>query len=82
MVAKEKQAGIAGLSLYAGVLQALHQAGAERAVTRIQLTNTAVMNLYAALGFQFRDAHRVYHWHAPDAPNLLNEEERLYRINL
>ena len=79
-VAPEKQSEIAGLGLYAGTLLALHQAGAKRAVTRIQMANTPVMNLYAALGFQFHAPHKVYHWHAPHAPHLLDEAAVLNRI--
>jgi hypothetical protein len=64
-------AGIAGFSLYAGTLAALKQIGARQAIAKIQAANTAVMNIYSALGFRFSHPEAVFHWHALEAPHLL-----------
>ncbi len=71
-LAPEKKAGFAGSSLYAGAVKLLHEAGAQQAVSRPQLTNTPVINIYASLGFQLRHPEMVCHWHAPKAPHLVD----------
>lgn len=65
------QSGIAGFNLYAGVLHALKGQGAGRVVARLSAANTAVMNIFADLGFRFFRAEATFHWHAPGAVHLL-----------
>ncbi len=71
---KSRQSGFAGLSLYAGALRLLRESGARQAVSRPQMSNPAVLNLYAAMGFRFERPETVWHWHAPGARHLLNLE--------
>lgn len=63
--------GIAGFALYAGVLRAIASEGVQRVSARLTATNTAVVNLYAALGFRFGEPEIVRHWHSATAPHLL-----------
>ena len=63
--------GVAGYALYSGVLFALAAAGVRRVEARCAATNTAVVNLYAALGFRFSSPEIVMHWHSPAATRLL-----------
>ena len=65
------ESGIAGFSLYAGTLQKLKEEGVEQVTASVSAGNTAVMNLYAALGFRFSRPEAVYHWHAPWASHLV-----------
>jgi hypothetical protein len=69
------QSGIAGFYLYVGALEALKQAGARRATAKISAANVSVMNICAALGFRFSHPEAVFHWHAPNAPNLIDLDE-------
>ncbi len=78
-VDKARPASIAGPSLYGGVMRALREAGAERAVSRPQLLNTPVINIYARLGFRFSEPEQVFHWHSPEARHLLPREAYLER---
>jgi RimJ/RimL family protein N-acetyltransferase len=66
----ESDFGVAGLALYEGALRLLHERGYTRAKARISAANTAVVNIYAALGFQFTKPEVVLHWHSPGAPHL------------
>jgi RimJ/RimL family protein N-acetyltransferase len=63
--------GIAGFALYVGVLQALASQGVQRVSARLTATNTAVVNLYSALGFRFAEPEIVRHWHSAPAPHLV-----------
>ena len=65
-VAPRYQGTLVGIDLYTGMLQTLKDAGVTRAITSISLTNTAVLNVYASLGFRFSEPEYMYHWHAPD----------------
>jgi RimJ/RimL family protein N-acetyltransferase len=58
------QGTMLGFDLYLSVLHVLKQLGVRRVVTSISAGNTAVMNVYAMLGFSFSGAEAVYHWHA------------------
>jgi hypothetical protein len=69
------QSGIAGFNLYVGVLKALKQAGAHRATAKIPAANIAVMNIYASLGFRFSHPEAIFHWHSPNAPNLISLDQ-------
>ena len=59
----ETNPGTAGFSLYLGTMHALAELGVRSVVARVSATNTAVMNLYAALGFRFSGPEVVLHWH-------------------
>lgn len=63
--------GTAGFSLYLGAMHALAAIGVRSVVARVSATNTAVMNLYAALGFRFSDPEVVLHWHRDPSSHLL-----------
>jgi hypothetical protein len=64
-------AGIAGPELYRGALRELASRGATQATARISAANTAVLNIYASLGFRFHEPELVFHWHAPMAKHLI-----------
>jgi ribosomal protein S18 acetylase RimI-like enzyme len=64
-------AGIAGPELYRGALRELAARGAAQATARISAANTAVLNIYASLGFRFHEPELVFHWHAPMATHLI-----------
>ena len=66
----ENDLGVAGLALYEGALRLLHERGCTRAKARISAANTAVVNVYAGLGFQFSKPEVVLHWHSPGASHL------------
>jgi len=66
----ENDLGVAGLALYEGALRLLHERGCTRAKARISAANTAVVNVYAGLGFQFTKPEVVLHWHSPGASHL------------
>ena len=52
------------------VREHMHERGYTRAKARISAANTAVVNIYAALGFQFTKPEVVLHWHSPGARHL------------
>jgi hypothetical protein len=66
----ESDFGVTGLALYGGALRLLHERGYTRTKARISAANTAVVNIYAALGFQFTKPQAVLHWHSPGATHL------------
>jgi len=57
--------------LFRGALRELASRGASQATARISATNTAVLNIYASLGFRFHEPELVFHWHAPTATHLV-----------
>jgi hypothetical protein len=59
--------GLHGYHLYVGVLNELRALGMEEVVARVSAANTAVLNLYAAFGFQFGKAEVVMHHHVDRA---------------
>ena len=61
-----------GFHLYVSVLHLLKRAGVRRAVTSISAANTAVMNVYAMLGFSFSAPEMIFHWR----PGALRREAR------
>ena len=65
-------AGLAGPALLLGSLHELAAAGASRAIARLSPANSAALNVYASLGFQFHDPAVVLHWSRPGAPHLLS----------
>jgi RimJ/RimL family protein N-acetyltransferase len=64
-VSAEFQGTMVGFDLYLAMLHALQQLGVRRVATSISATNTAVMNVFSMLGFQFVEPEAIYHWHAP-----------------
>ena len=69
-VEADLQRTLLGFDLYAAILVVLKEAGARQVVSKISSANTAVMNVYAALGFRFSFPEAVFHWHGPHAPHL------------
>lgn len=67
-VAPHLRGTMLGFDLYLAILHTLQQLGARRVVTSISASNTAVMNVYAMLGFHFSEPEAVYHWHGPTLP--------------
>jgi GNAT superfamily N-acetyltransferase len=66
-VSPEVQGTMVGFDLYLAMLHTLRELGVRRVVTSISATNTAVMNVFSMLGFQFAEPEAIYHWHAgPD----------------
>lgn len=63
-IAQDVKSTMFGVELYAGTLRELRNLGVRKVVTSVSGNNTAVMNLYAALGFRFGQPEMVYHWHA------------------
>ncbi|MGB8167112.1 MAG: hypothetical protein WCF18_06445 [Chthoniobacteraceae bacterium] len=55
--------GLLGYQLYVNTLGHLQAAGVREVSARISAANTAVMNLYAGLGFQFERPEAVFHLH-------------------
>lgn len=73
-VDRADETGLAGFYLYSGTLSALKEAGVKKATAKISAGNTAVMNIYAALGFAFSHPEAVMHWHAPGSIHLCGPE--------
>jgi ribosomal protein S18 acetylase RimI-like enzyme len=62
--------GFAGFALYAETLRAVQECGGRSVSAKVAATNTRVMNILAALGFQFSCPEVTLHWHSPDAVHL------------
>ena len=60
-------AAIAGPALFVATLHELREAGVRRVSVRLAAANTAVLNIYAALGFSFQQPVVAMHWYAPGA---------------
>lgn len=58
-----REHGLLGFHLYAGVLDHLQSIGVDEVIARVSAANTAVLNLYAAFGFQLSKPEVVMHWH-------------------
>lgn len=69
-VAAPLQRTLLGFELYASTLAELKRAGVRRVVSRISAANTAVMNVYAMLGFRFSAPEPVFHWHSQDSDQI------------
>ena len=63
-VAPALKGTLLGFDLYASALHLLRGLGVQRIVTNISATNTAVMNVYATLGFSFSEPEMIFHWHS------------------
>ena len=70
-----RHAGGIGFSLFAGALAALKQAGTRRCISKQYAANTAIMNVFARVGFRFTGTQALYHWHSPGATCLLGLEQ-------
>jgi ribosomal protein S18 acetylase RimI-like enzyme len=55
--------GLLGYQLYVSTLALLQDRGCAEVTARISAANTAVLNLYAGLGFQFGRAETILHLH-------------------
>jgi hypothetical protein len=66
------QGGTLGFSMYLDVLNMLKSVGVRRATAKLSAGNTAVLNLYSALGFHFSSPEMTLHWHAQGAPHLVD----------
>ena len=66
-VAPELKGTMLGFDLYASILHVLKHRGVRRVIASISAANTAVMNVFATLGFRFSQPEMIYHWHA-EAP--------------
>lgn len=64
--------GFVGFPLFSEVIRRVSGLGARRAVAKVSAANTAVLNIYGALGFRFSQPEITMHWHAPNAPHLVN----------
>ena len=53
-----------GFELYLSVLHLVASLGVRRATTTISATNTAILNVFARLGFRFSNPQAIYHWHS------------------
>jgi RimJ/RimL family protein N-acetyltransferase len=62
--------GFMGFSLYVETLRALLAHGVKSASAKLAAPNTAAMNIYSMLGFQFSKPEAVLHWHAPESSIL------------
>jgi len=67
-VSLKLQGTMLGFDLYVSVLHSLKNLGLRRVLTSISSTNTAVMNIYSMLGFQFSKPKIIYHWHPQTGP--------------
>ena len=65
-VSREHANGLLGPQLFEGSLAALESEGVRSASAKISAANTAVLNLYAGIGFAASDAGFVYHWHSAE----------------
>ncbi|MDP9100254.1 MAG: GNAT family N-acetyltransferase [Verrucomicrobiota bacterium] len=61
----------AGAAIFLGTVEALRDSGIRRAQSKLSASNTPMMNLAAFAGSRFSDPQDVFHWHAADAPHLL-----------
>jgi hypothetical protein len=61
---------VSGAVLYVSLMHEFKRAGVRRVTAKIGAGNTAVMNLYAAMGFRFSQPTLSYHWHAKAGSTL------------
>jgi hypothetical protein len=62
------QRTLLGFDLYAATLAELKASGVRQAISKISACNTAVLNIYAMLGFQFSTPEAVFHWYPGTVP--------------
>ena len=68
LAAARPDAPFDGHDLFVNVMHALRRMDVRRATARFSAPNTAVMNVYAALGFRFAHPRITYHWHPARTP--------------
>lgn len=61
-----------GPAIFVGTFAALQELGVRRAHSKVSVGNPGAMNCAAFGGARFSDPQHVYHWHAPNAPHLLD----------
>ncbi len=64
----ENELGFAGYFLYGETVRAAHALGATGVVAKIAAANTRVLNICAALKFQFSHPETTFHWYPPNIP--------------
>ncbi len=64
----DNELGFAGFPLYAETLRAVHALGAHAVIAKIAAGNTRILNICAALRFQFSHPETTLHWHSPAFP--------------
>jgi hypothetical protein len=64
-IAPALQGTMLGFDLYLAMLHALKSLAVRRVAASLSGTNTAVMNVFSHLGFQFGKPELIYHWHPP-----------------
>jgi hypothetical protein len=61
-----------GYELCTGSFYDLKQIGIRRITAKLSAAHTGLASIAASFGFRFRGPQAVFHWHAPDAPHLLD----------
>jgi hypothetical protein len=65
-IAPSLRGTLLGFDLYVSVLHSLRRLGVRRVLASISMANTAVMNVFAMLGFSFSAPEMIFHWY-PEA---------------
>ena len=60
-----------GTSLFAGMLKAMRDEGADLATGKVYSANAAIINIMSHVGFRFTRSLALFHWHAAEAPHLV-----------
>lgn len=60
-----------GLESILSMLYYFKKSGVERVTTKISVSNIRAMNLHSRLGVQFDNPQILFHWHSPQAENLI-----------
>lgn len=63
-VTRQPQQAVSGPMLFAGALDCMEAEDVRHITSRISAANTAVLNIYAALGFRCIEPEFTFHWHA------------------
>lgn len=71
----DKQGGRTGHDLAAGSLADLKSRGIRRMSSKVSAMNSSVINLATYLGWRVSDPQVIFHWHAPNAPHLVQPRE-------
>jgi hypothetical protein len=58
-----------GPMLFSGMVDLMEATGVRSITSKISAANTAVLNIYAALGFRFLSPEYTFHWHASGVLN-------------
>ena len=71
-VSRTASNGLLGPMLFAGVLEALETEGIRSVTAKISAANTAVLNIYSALGFHAGQSEFTLHRHLNPSSHLLD----------